>query len=73
MKKNDYLITNLLSDLLKEEIEITYIKVGKSVRKIKITSKKLFDLEFGTSYIGKDGSRISGDNYFKCEMHNVIR
>lgn len=69
-EKYDYLITNLLSDLLKEEIEITNIKVGRSVRKIKITSKKLFDLEFGTSYIGKDGSRISGDNYFKCEMHN---
>lgn len=66
----DYLIINLLSDLLKEDVEITNIKVGRSIRRIKVTSKKLFDLEFGTSYIGKDGSRISGDNYFKCEMHN---
>src|SRR5690554_495675 len=35
----DNLIINLLSDLLKEEVEIINIKLGKSVRRIKVTSK----------------------------------
>jgi len=35
-----------------------------------VISKQIFELEFGTSYIGKDGSRISGDNFLKSDMHN---
>lgn len=66
----DNLICNLIEDVMKEEVELLSIKKGKSIIKIKVISKQIFDLEFGTSYIGKDGSRISGDNFIKCDMHN---
>lgn len=69
-KNNERFLCDLLSDLLKEEVELLLKKKSRDVYRIKIISKKLFDLEFGTSYIGKDGSRISGDNYLKCDMHN---
>ncbi len=67
---HDKLICSVVNDLSKEEVELVTIKNGKNIKKIKIISKQLFDLEFGTSYIGKDGSRISGDNFIKCDMHN---
>ncbi len=65
-----HLIGDLINDILKEEVEIIKIKKGKGLQRLKVTSKRMFELEFGTSYIGKDGSRISGDNYFKYDMHN---
>ncbi|QVK17990.1 SpoIIE family protein phosphatase [Mycoplasmatota bacterium] len=69
-ERYDHVICNLINDLLKEEVELVTTKKGKSTEKIKIISKQIFDLEFGTSYIGKDGSRISGDNFLKSDMHN---
>lgn len=67
---HDNLILNFLNDLFKEEVDISVLKTNKNLTKLKVTSKQVFELEFGTSYIGKDGSRISGDNFLKCEMHN---
>ncbi len=70
--ENNYenLLCSLIEDVMKEEVELISIKRGKSSNKIKIISKQIFELDFGTSYIGKDGSRISGDNFIKCDMHN---
>ncbi|MDF2699820.1 MAG: spoIIE [Haloplasmataceae bacterium] len=64
------MISKLVEEIFKEEIEIVLLKKGKIVNKLKVISKQIFDLDFGTSYIGKDGSRISGDNFLKCDMHN---
>ncbi len=69
-QRYDHLICHLINDLLKEDVELITLKDSKSTHKIKVVSKQLIDLEFGTSYIGKDGSRISGDNFLKCDMHN---
>jgi len=67
---HDNLLLNFINDLFKEDVEVSLLKSAKNLTKIKVTSKQIFELEFGTSYIGKDGSRISGDNFLKCEMHN---
>jgi len=66
----DQLICSLINDLLKEEVDLITIKDKKTIHKLKVISKQIFELEFGTSYIGKDGSRISGDNFLKSDMHN---
>lgn len=69
-KENNNLIKNLVEEIVKEDVDIIEINNGKLSKKLKIVSKQIYDLDFGTSYIGKDGSRISGDNFLKCEMHN---
>jgi serine/threonine protein phosphatase PrpC len=69
---------SLLNGKLKTELEVLFgeslkINIGK-VRnrnmKIEITSSRNFKLEHGIAYVGKDGSKVSGDSYLYENFQN---
>jgi stage II sporulation protein E len=66
---NQVMIQSLFEDVFKEEVTLCELKSQRENKRFRIESKKEFNLDFGTSYIGKDGKRISGDNFIKCTNH----
>lgn len=64
---NPITVKDVFAQVFKEEVEITQLKSRKDTKKYRIESKRELEIEFGSTYIGKDGKRISGDNFIKCE------
>lgn len=62
-----HFIKDLFEEIFNEPIDLIEMKSRIDHKKFNIISKKEFEIEFGTSYIGKDGKRICGDNFIKCE------
>lgn len=55
-----------LERLLKESLKINIAKVRNKKLKIEVSSSRNFKIEHAVAYVGKDGSKISGDSYM-CE------
>lgn len=63
----DKKIKGIIEDIFNEDVDVIQQKSKGSILKFKVLSRQNVDIEFGTSYIGKDGSRICGDNFIKCD------
>src|SRR5690606_12636190 len=62
-------IKDVFEDIFEETIDLIELKSRFNHKKFRLVSKKEIDITFGTSYIGKDGKRICGDNFIKCENY----
>ena len=55
-----------LERLFGESLKINIGKIRNKTMKIEVTSAKSFKIEHGVAYVGKNGSKTSGDSYL-CE------
>ena len=55
-----------LERLFGESLKITIGKVRNKTMKISVSSSRNFRIEHGVAYVGKNGSKLSGDSYL-CE------
>lgn len=55
-----------LERLFGESLKITIGKVKNKTMKIEVSSSRNFRIEHGIAYVGKNGSKVSGDSYL-CE------
>ena len=64
-----HFIKDLFEEIFDETIDLIELKSRLNHKKFRLLSKRDIEIGFGTSYIGKDGKRISGDNFIKCENY----
>jgi len=59
-----------LERLFGESLKINIGKVRNRTMKIEVTSSRYFKVEHGVAYVGKNGSKVSGDSYLCENFHN---
>ena len=73
-KPNPFLLNGKLKTELEalfgESLKMNVGKIRNKKMKIEVASSRYFKLEYGVAYVGKDGSKVSGDSYLYENFQN---
>lgn len=71
----DHIMRPIMKHIFKEDVLVENYNSGNGITVLRIVSQNRYNTQFGASYIGKNGARLSGDNYLKRELssgHTIV-